>query len=264
MFMPVILSRGQHASSLTSSLSRSAALLKRSLLLNVVAVVIGFTLLGSTAGLLAVLFTSPALASDASVQRPASVASTAALVRSSAVSKRISSWTVRPGNTLSTISSLVYRTAACWPGIYLANRKIIGGNPNVIETGQVLFIPAKCTTSLPKAASPPHSSAPPASGPITVTSYGSPEAEAEEVFGSSYSCAAFIIERESGWNVYAENPSSGAYGLPQALPGSKMASAGPDWQSDAMTQLLWMRSYVDVSYGGACGAMAFWEGHGWY
>ena len=69
---------------------------------------------------------------------------------------------------------------------------------------------------------------------------------------------------ESGWNIYASNPSSGAYGIPQALPGSKMASAGPDWQGDAATQIRWGLSYIQGTYGSPCAAWSHEEADGWY
>lgn len=77
------------------------------------------------------------------------------------------------------------------------------------------------------------------------------------------SCLNELIQRESGWNVRATNPSTGAYGLPQALPGSKMASAGADWATNPATQIRWMQGYV-AHYGGSCGALAFQKTHGWY
>lgn len=95
-------------------------------------------------------------------------------------------------------------------------------------------------------------------------SYGSAQAAAKAIFGSQYSCAASLISRESGWNVHATNPSSGAYGLGQALPPSKMASAGSDWRTNPSTQLRWMKSYVDSRYGGACSAWSFWTSHHYY
>ena len=69
---------------------------------------------------------------------------------------------------------------------------------------------------------------------------------------------------ESGWNVYASNPTSGAYGIPQALPGSKMASAGADWQTDAATQIRWGLGYIQSTYGSPCGAWAHEQADGWY
>ena len=78
-----------------------------------------------------------------------------------------------------------------------------------------------------------------------------------------FSCLDNIWSRESGWSVTAEN-ASGAYGIPQALPGSKMATAGPNWQTSATTQIKWGLGYIQGRYGDPCGAWSFWEGHGWY
>jgi hypothetical protein len=78
-----------------------------------------------------------------------------------------------------------------------------------------------------------------------------------------FSCLDNLWSRESGWSVTAEN-ASGAYGIPQALPGSKMATAGPNWQTSATTQIKWGLGYIQGRYGDPCGAWSFWEGHGWY
>ena len=75
--------------------------------------------------------------------------------------------------------------------------------------------------------------------------------------------ALSLIYKESGCRVSATNASSGAYGIPQALPGNKMASAGADWQTNPVTQIKWMAGYVS-RYGGWAGAWAFWQAHGWY
>ena len=80
---------------------------------------------------------------------------------------------------------------------------------------------------------------------------------------SWFSSINYIVTNESGWRVNATNPSSGAYGLPQSLPGSKMAAAGRDWRTNPITQLKWMKSYVS-RYGGGPGAAAFWRAHHWY
>lgn len=79
-----------------------------------------------------------------------------------------------------------------------------------------------------------------------------------------YSAINWIVNHESGWRVNATNGSSGAYGLPQSLPGSKMASAGTDWKTNPITQLKWMKSYVKGRYGSAAAAKRFWEKHNWY
>jgi hypothetical protein len=83
-------------------------------------------------------------------------------------------------------------------------------------------------------------------------------------WAGQFSCLDALWGLESGWNVYAENPSSGAYGIPQALPASKMASAGPDWRADAATQINWGLGYIRVLYGSPCTAWDHEEAVGWY
>ncbi|MFD8086412.1 transglycosylase SLT domain-containing protein [Kitasatospora sp. NPDC059722] len=73
-----------------------------------------------------------------------------------------------------------------------------------------------------------------------------------------------IISHESGWNVTATNPSSGSYGLGQALPASKMASAGADWKTNPATQIKWALDYMNTRYGSPNAAWTFWQGHHWY
>ncbi|MFE5585050.1 transglycosylase SLT domain-containing protein [Kitasatospora sp. NPDC056531] len=73
-----------------------------------------------------------------------------------------------------------------------------------------------------------------------------------------------IISHESSWNVKATNPSSGAYGLAQALPGSKMASAGSDWRTNPRTQIKWALNYMNTRYGSPNAAWVFWQNHHWY
>lgn len=73
-----------------------------------------------------------------------------------------------------------------------------------------------------------------------------------------------IIQQESGWRVNATNPSSGAYGIPQSLPGNKMASAGSDWRTNPITQLKWMHSYIKGRYGSLQNALSFRAANGWY
>jgi hypothetical protein len=78
-----------------------------------------------------------------------------------------------------------------------------------------------------------------------------------------FSCLDNIWSRESGWNYQAEN-ASGAFGIPQALPGSKMASAGADWATDPATQIRWGLGYIQGTYGDPCKAWAFWQTHSYY
>nr|WP_202461536.1 MULTISPECIES: transglycosylase SLT domain-containing protein [unclassified Streptomyces] len=79
-----------------------------------------------------------------------------------------------------------------------------------------------------------------------------------------FQCFSNIVNHESTWNYRATNPSSGAYGLMQALPGHKMASAGADWQTNPATQIKWGLSYMDSRYGSPCGAWSFWQANNWY
>jgi hypothetical protein len=75
---------------------------------------------------------------------------------------------------------------------------------------------------------------------------------------------SWLWQRESGWNRYAYNPYSGAYGIPQALPGSKMASAGPNWRSNASTQIRWGLRYIRARYGSPHRAWNHSQAAGWY
>lgn len=79
-----------------------------------------------------------------------------------------------------------------------------------------------------------------------------------------FQCFSNIVDHESSWNYRAQNPSSGAYGLMQALPGSKMVSAGADWQTNPATQIKWGLNYMDSRYGSPCGAWSFWQANNWY
>ncbi len=79
-----------------------------------------------------------------------------------------------------------------------------------------------------------------------------------------FSCLVALWNRESHWSTTAGNQSSGAYGIPQALPGSKMASAGPNWQTDAATQITWGLGYITGRYQNPCNAWAHSQATGWY
>ncbi|MFC4336848.1 aggregation-promoting factor C-terminal-like domain-containing protein [Salininema proteolyticum] len=77
-------------------------------------------------------------------------------------------------------------------------------------------------------------------------------------------CLINLWDRESGWNESASNPSSGAYGIPQALPGDKMAANGSDWATNPATQIEWGLDYIEGRYGTPCGAWGHSEANGWY
>ncbi|MEU6708253.1 transglycosylase SLT domain-containing protein [Streptomyces wuyuanensis] len=106
-----------------------------------------------------------------------------------------------------------------------------------------------------------------ASSFATQSSYSVAEVQAiarQMVPGDQFQCFSNIVDHESTWNYRAQNPSSGAYGLVQALPGSKMASAGADWQTNPATQIKWGLNYMNDRYGSPCGAWSFWQANHWY
>ena len=79
-----------------------------------------------------------------------------------------------------------------------------------------------------------------------------------------YQCLETMWTRESNWNYAAENPGSGAYGIPQSLPANKMASVASDWHDNAVTQIKWGLGYIKERYGSPCQAWAWWQAHNWY
>lgn len=117
----------------------------------------------------------------------------------------------------------------------------------------------------------------PATTPVTTVSGGSgslspadSRAYASDVVASrgwgtdQYNCLVSLWNRESGWRWNAYNASSGAYGIPQSLPGSKMATSGSDWQTSSATQIDWGLSYITSRYGTPCGAWGHSQSVGWY
>jgi hypothetical protein len=99
---------------------------------------------------------------------------------------------------------------------------------------------------------------------------GDPRGIAQSMLGSygwgmdQWGCLDSLWQKESGWNHLAMNPSSGAYGIPQSLPGSKMATAGADWQTNPATQIRWGLGYISGRYGTPCNAWAHSQRVNWY
>ena len=122
------------------------------------------------------------------------------------------------------------------------------------------------TTSTGSTGSTPSASAPAAATPDP----GSAQAIAYDMVMArgwgegEFNCLVSLWNKESGWRVNAANSSSGAYGIPQALPGSKMASAGSDWQTNPATQITWGLGYIEGRYGTPCGAWSHSQSVGWY
>ncbi|KFF59267.1 hypothetical protein JF66_12660 [Cryobacterium sp. MLB-32] len=100
--------------------------------------------------------------------------------------------------------------------------------------------------------------------PGTAKAYAYGAVQARGWGEDQYSCLVSLWQKESGWRVNATNSSSGAYGIPQSLPGSKMGSAGPDWETNAGTQIEWGLGYIVGRYGSPCGAWAKSQASGWY
>lgn len=179
---------------------------------------------------------------------------------------------VRRDDSLSRISLRIYGTARDWTALYARNKTAIGPDPTTIRVGMLLAIPRNPARWRARYKPPVVHTAPrvsiadDASTTTTTVSSGSAQSIARSLlagkgWSSQFGCLNDIITRESGWRVNAEN-ASGAYGIPQALPGSKM---GPGWQTSAYVQLRWMiDSYIPVKYGTPCGAWSFWQAHGWY
>jgi hypothetical protein len=81
---------------------------------------------------------------------------------------------------------------------------------------------------------------------------------------SQFMCLDSVWTHESNWRINAYNSSSGAYGIPQAAPGSRMGSVGSDWRTNPATQISWGLSYIAARYGDPCAAWSFWQSHHWY
>lgn len=113
--------------------------------------------------------------------------------------------------------------------------------------------------------SAPSASAAPAAVPAAAE-VASAKTIAKKMIGdeAQFTCFNKIVEHESNWDIDASNPSSGAYGLVQALPGGKMATAGADWKTNPATQIEWGLDYMKDRYGSPCGAWSSWQVQGWY
>ena len=131
--------------------------------------------------------------------------------------------------------------------------------------------PATTTPATTTPATTTPASTTPATTTAAKSTLGSPQQVARAMLGSfgwsaasQFSCLEPLWAHESGWSVSAYNAGSGAFGIPQALPGSRMASAGPDWQTSAATQIKWGLQYIKGTYGSPCAAWAHEEATGWY
>jgi hypothetical protein len=178
--------------------------------------------------------------------------------------------TVSGGDTLSLLAWKAWRDAGAWPAIWRDNSARVP-DPNLITVGERLLVPfsrpAPSQAALPPAPRPRRHSAPPVA---TVSAGGSAQQIARQMLAddgmsSQWNCLDDLWERESGWDIYARNPSSGAYGIPQSLPADKMSAAGSDWGNSAYVQVKWgLQLYILPVYGSPCGAWDHEEAQGWY
>jgi len=128
---------------------------------------------------------------------------------------------------------------------------------SVVTTPPVTQVVAKGTRALPNPSAV-------AVEPGTAQAMGKEMAAARGWGDDQFACLLVLWNHESGWRVNAGNPVTGAYGIPQSLPGSKMATVGADWQTNPATQITWGLNYIAGRYGTPCGAYAQWLGHNWY
>jgi LysM repeat protein len=217
---------------------------------------VGATILGSS------LLMFVPQAAQASTTSPTDYAEvTAPVVQSMPATSEDVTYIVQSGDTLSDIGA---KYCTSWQTIYADNESVVGSDPNLIQVGEKLVFPkGSCSPSSTNKVAVKTTSYYDAKGtPQQIAWSLLPEANRAEEFA----CLNNIIMGESSWDVTAENPSSGAYGIPQALPGNKMAGPwGQDWEGSAYVQLYWMiRSYIPQRYGTACDAWAFHLANGWY
>jgi LysM repeat protein len=250
-----------------------------------------------TSGLTPAVGAARTTTATTSVRTPAAK-STAPHSTGSGAKAAARTYTVRRGDTLASIAQSQLGNERLWPAIFAHNRdreQPDGGrltDPDLLRTGWTLelavghsaegthLVALRSTTAQTAVEAgrtqPRHRQSPHTATVKTrsegagaafrgTTTGGSAQTIAESIVPSGqFGCFSEIISHESGWNVHAVNPGSGAYGLAQALPGWKMASAGSDWRNDATTQIRWALDYMDSRYGSPCDAWNFWQDHRWY
>ena len=151
----------------------------------------------------------------------------------------------------------------------------VEGSYTTAVTREAVSVKEKPKPVIPPPTAPTSSSSSSGGGGGGAPAAGTPDPGSAQAIGykmvhdrgwgdDQYNCLVSLWNRESHWNVYSYNANSGAYGIPQALPGSKMASAGPDWQTNPATQITWGLGYITGRYGTPCGAWDHSQSTGWY
>jgi uncharacterized protein YabE (DUF348 family) len=147
------------------------------------------------------------------------------------------------------------------------SREVISDEVTTAPTPKIV---ANGTKARPVATAPAATSAASTGASTGPVMSGSPRAIGQELAagrgwtGDQWQCLDSLFQKESGWNPSAQNKSSGAYGIPQALPGSKMGTVAADWQTNPATQITWGLNYIAGRYGTPCGAWSHSQSTGWY
>ena len=202
------------------------------------------------------------IGSDPNILRIGQVLSIGGAGSAPSSSSAAGAYVVRAGDTLSGIAA---RHGTTWQQLHAANREVIGSNPNVLRIGQRLVLGSAAAP-----APAPGATLERASRGSERSGEGDPRTIARAMVANrgwssgQFSCLDSLWTRESNWNTTADNPTSSAYGIPQALPGSKMASAGADWATNPATQIRWGLGYIGDRYGDPCGAWNHFQANNWY
>lgn len=170
-------------------------------------------------------------------------------------------------------TSATYRVTSNQEDVEIS-REIIAKSAPVAPVEEIIKVGVKePVVEKPKPVAPPvntDASNTPVPGPAVSVDPGSSRAIAKDMVlarnwsESEFQCLDSLWQKESNWNSTAENRSSGAYGIPQSLPGSKMASVGDDWRTNPATQITWGLNYIEGRYGTPCGAWQHSKNKGWY
>ncbi|WP_328705788.1 hypothetical protein [Actinomyces trachealis] len=163
----------------------------------------------------------------------------------------------KPYNTINYDTGEYFRvsyTAAEISSLISSGQAVVKHNPN--STVQVTTVDGVSTVSTGAVVAGTDTASVQAYAKSQMSTYGWND--------DQFQCLVTLWNRESGWRWDADNPTSDAYGIPQALPGSKMASAGADWETNPATQINWGLAYISGRYGTPCDAVAFWDSHNWY
>ncbi len=163
-------------------------------------------------------------------------------------------------------AAAVAATGTSGPGTPWASSAV----PVTAQLASVQLAARAQSASSPAPSSSASASATASPSPTASLSPGTPRQIAQSMLAtykwpaSQFTCLDPLWRHESSWQVTALNAGTGAYGIPQAMPGSKMASAGADWKTSAKTQIKWGLQYIKGTYGSPCGAWKHWQSAGWY